>query len=60
MRRISIANANAFLLVYSIVDRQSFATVKNIVDEICQVESFKPANLAIYISDEGTSHACRA
>ena len=37
MRRISIANANGFLLVYSIADRDSFVTVQTILDEICQV-----------------------
>uniref|UniRef100_A0A914W703 Uncharacterized protein n=1 Tax=Plectus sambesii TaxID=2011161 RepID=A0A914W703_9BILA len=37
MRRISIANASGFLLVYSIADKESFDTVQTIVEEICQV-----------------------
>ena len=34
MRRLSIATAHAFLLVYSISDQNSFQTVQNCIDEI--------------------------
>ena len=39
MRRLSIANAQAFLLVYSISDPNSFAIVKNCFEEIREVRS---------------------
>lgn len=39
MRRLSIANAQAFLLVYSISDPNSFTIVKNCFEEIREVRS---------------------
>jgi GTPase SAR1 family protein len=39
MRRLSITNANAFLLVYSISDPNSFTIVKNCFEEIREVRS---------------------
>lgn len=39
MRRLSITNAQAFLLVYSISDPNSFTVVKNCFEEIREVRS---------------------
>ncbi|RWS06292.1 GTP-binding protein Di-Ras2-like protein, partial [Dinothrombium tinctorium] len=39
MRRLSITNAQAFLLVYAIDDLDSFTTIKQCFEEIREVKS---------------------
>jgi hypothetical protein len=64
MRRLAIENADAFVLVYSVVDASSFEQVRRLRDEIMQIKREQLASKSRFVSTPNgrtrsqTVHAC--